>query len=277
MRRQRGDQLQPAGQQLGAVVGQVLVPDREGGQVLPAGAADLAGQVRRAEQGVALLDDPVVVGADPGVPGLPGDQQVVEVAAAFRRVAADQLEVLGGEQHHPQGAEHVARAADRGPVEPGPVGLAGHDLQLDQQLAAVVDDLAADHRGGRAGPDQGRVGGHPVAVQGGHVAEGLDQVGLAHAVLADQHGDARVEIDRHPLVRAEVGQLDPAHIHHDRQQLMTAWPPNCWRSAATAFMAGESICRDSNRANSDAAMTCSGTARRTASSTVQRPSPVSSA
>jgi hypothetical protein len=213
VRGERGDQLQTAGQQLGAVVGEVLVPDREGGQVLPTGAAHLAGQICRPEQRVALLDHPVVVGADPGIAGLPGDQQVVEVAAAFRRVAADQLEVLGGEEHHPQGAEHVARASDRGPVEPGPVGPAGHDLQLDQQLTAVVDDLAADHRRSGAGPDQRRVGGHPMAVQGGHVAEGLDEIGLTHAVLADQHGDTRVEIDRYPLVRAEVGQLDPAYIH----------------------------------------------------------------
>ena len=35
----------------------------------------------------------------------------------------------------------------------------------------------------------------------------------------------------------------------------TAWPPNWFRSAATAFMVGESSWRDRNRANSDAAIT----------------------
>ena len=58
---------------------------------------------------------------------------------------------------------------------------------------------------------------------------------------------------------------------------VTAWPPNWLRSAATAFIAGESSCREANRANSDAAMTFIGTASRIASSTVHRPSPVSSA
>ena len=56
----------------------------------------------------------------------------------------------------------------------------------------------------------------------------------------------------------------------------TACPPNWWRSAATAFIAGESSWREANRANSAAEITGSGTACRIASSIVQRPSPESS-
>ena len=60
-------------------------------------------------------------------------------------------------------------------------------------------------------------------------------------------------------------------------RLCTAWPPNWLRSAATAFIAGESSWREANRANSAAEMTGIGTALSIASSTVQRPSPESSA
>ena len=90
----------------------------------PARPAGLAGQVRGAQQGVALLDHPLVVGPHPGVPGLPADQQVVEVAAALGRVAPDQFQVLRGEQHQPQRAEHVPGPAGRRAAQPGPVGLA---------------------------------------------------------------------------------------------------------------------------------------------------------
>ena len=59
--------------------------------------------------------------------------------------------------------------------------------------------------------------------------------------------------------------------------LVTACPPNWLRSAATAFIAGESSCREANRANSAAVITGTGTAWLMASSTVHRPSPESSA
>ncbi len=57
----------------------------------------------------------------------------------------------------------------------------------------------------------------------------------------------------------------------------TAWPPNWLRIAAIAFIAGESSCREANRANSEAAMAGTGTAWSIAASTVHRPSPESSA
>ena len=57
----------------------------------------------------------------------------------------------------------------------------------------------------------------------------------------------------------------------------TAWPPNWLRIAAIAFIAGLSSWREVNRAKSEAAMTCIGTALSIAASTVQRPSPESSA
>ena len=57
----------------------------------------------------------------------------------------------------------------------------------------------------------------------------------------------------------------------------TACPPNWLRSAATAFMVGESSWREEKRANSEAAIVGMGTAFSIACSTVHRPSPESSA
>ena len=57
---------------------------------------------------------------------------------------------------------------------------------------------------------------------------------------------------------------------------LTACPPNWLRSAATAFIAGESSWREANRAKRAAVITGAGTAWSMASSTVHRPSPESS-
>ena len=59
--------------------------------------------------------------------------------------------------------------------------------------------------------------------------------------------------------------------------MWTACPPNWLRIAAIAFIAGLSSWREVKRAKSEAAMTFIGTAFSIAASTVQRPSPESSA
>src|SRR5207245_5582923 len=58
---------------------------------------------------------------------------------------------------------------------------------------------------------------------------------------------------------------------------LIAWPPNAFRSAAITFIASESSWRDANRAKRAELITGIGTASRTASFTVHRPSPESSA
>ena len=81
---------------------------------------------RRLQQCVALLEDLVVVGAHPRPARLPLHEQVVEEPAALRRVALDQGEVLGGEEHGAHRAEHVAgpRHAATGRAGPGSLGPA---------------------------------------------------------------------------------------------------------------------------------------------------------
>src|SRR5437660_261519 len=136
-----------------------------------------------------------------------------------------------------------------------------------------MDDLTAYDGARCTRAYQRRVHRHPMTVQCGQIVQRFDEVGLADPVRADQHATAGRELDDDVRVRPEVDELEPADEHY----LWTACPPNWLRSAATAFIAGESSCRDRNRANSEAAMTFIGTASRIASSTVHRPSPVSSA
>ena len=73
----------------------------------------------RTQQGVALLEHPIEVGAYSGEARRAGDEQIVEETAALGRVALDQREVLGREQHRPQQAEGVAGPARRGSGSPG--------------------------------------------------------------------------------------------------------------------------------------------------------------
>src|SRR5690606_13971770 len=84
----------------------------------------------------------------------------------------------------------------------------------------------------------------------------------------------------HPWVGAEVDQLQTPYVHATSERRRypagpAVWPPNWPRSADTTLVAGESGRVEANRANSAAAITSTGTASRTASSTAHRPSPVS--
>ncbi len=98
-----------------------------------------------------------------------------------------------------------------------------------------------------------------MAAEGREIADRLDQIRLALSVGAHERGDARVERDLDPGVRAEVGQRQMRDVHgrsptspglwiHRRTAcgsvdyfVSTAWPPNWLRSAATIFICGESL------------------------------------
>ena len=278
---ERGDQVQPAGEQLRAVLGQVGVPDVQGGQIAAAaGAADLAGQVRRAQQGVALLEHPVVVGAHAGVAGLAGDQQVVEVAAPLGRVAADQRQVLRREQHQPQRAEHVA-----GPASPAS-GRAGPGspcrARSPARPAAPGSSCTTAHRitaALGAGPDQRRVGGDPVAVQGRDVAERLDQVGLADAVAARpaRSGRARGRRSTRAYERKSTSSSRRTYTGVGQLSLVDRVAAELVAQRGDRLHRRRVVLPGGEPGEQRAVMTFSGTASRTASSTVHRPSPVSSA
>jgi len=209
----RGDQVEPRGEDLRAERGQVRIPHLEGREHVVGAAPAAARRGGGLQQSVALLEDPVVVRAHAGHPRGPRDEQVVEEPAALGGVALHQREVLGREQHRAQKAEHLARARHRRPVDPRAVGTAGVDLDLDDRLAVLACDAGAHDRALGSDPHQRRVGGHAVAAEGGDVPHGLDEVGLALAVLADERGDAGPQLEIDLGVAAEVGQRQGGDVH----------------------------------------------------------------
>src|SRR5690625_2783686 len=121
----------------------------------------------------------------------------------------------------------------------------------------VAGDTAL--RAGGAGAHEGRITGDAVGAERGQVCDRLNEVGLALAVGAHEGGDARLEGENNVFVRPEVRQGEVRYIHHSSAGL-TACPPNWFRSAAMAFIAGESSCRETKRAYREALMTGVGTA-----------------
>ena len=99
-------------------------------------------------------------------------------------------------------------------------------LQVRQENAATLQRLLdADEldvictRPLRAGPDQWRVTGDAVAAEGGEVADGLDEVGLALGVRADEGRHALLDREVEKRVRAEVGQRQVGNVHGGQARL----------------------------------------------------------
>ncbi len=193
-----------------------------GPSAAPGASAGLGG---RTQQRAALLEHPVVVGTYPGEPGRPGHQQLVEEAAPLRRVALDQRQVLGREQHRAQQADDVPRPGHRRAVEPGAVGPARVDLQLDQR-APVVPLTTAQRTTARAAPC--RTSGASVATRwlasASPRSPGLDQVGLALAVGPDEGRDPRLQAELHGCVGPEVGQREMGDVHPTKVSAPRASP-----------------------------------------------------
>ena len=208
--REQGHQAQPAGQQFGSGGGQVAVPDVERAHVTAAATDRRAGGL---QQGVALAHDTLVVGPHAGEPGRARDEQVVQEPAAAVRVALDERQVLRREQHRPEHPEDLPGPGDRPPVEPGPVGPARDDLDLDQRVASRPPHHGADDGTLRPQPDQGRVGGDAVAAQGRHVADGLDEVRLALPVGTDERRHPLVERELRRRVGPEIGDREVGDAH----------------------------------------------------------------
>ncbi|MPM16704.1 hypothetical protein SDC9_63085 [bioreactor metagenome] len=117
----------------------------------------------------------------------------------------------------------------RCPVEPGPVGPAGVDVDLQHQRPVVV--AAGPHPGLHRGPlgavpHQRQVGGDPVGAEGGQVVHRLHQVGLALTVGPDEGHHTRLQVDIDVRVRPEVGQCQVVDVHQaqsGRRISMMTW------------------------------------------------------
>ncbi|MFR3999301.1 MAG: hypothetical protein ACLTZW_10195 [Paratractidigestivibacter faecalis] len=76
--------------------------------------------------------------------------QVVQEGSAHRRVAAHEGQVLGGEHDRAHDAQNLA-GLDLRAIDARTIGLAAHDLQLDDLLAARGHDPRADDGTTRGG------------------------------------------------------------------------------------------------------------------------------
>ena len=209
-RAQRAHCVQPRREQLRAVRGQVPVPYVEGRGhgvgVTPPAAGGL-------QQRGPLLEHPLVVGPHAGQAWHAGHDQLVEDAAPLARLAAHDSQVLGGEQHRPDGPEDVTRTRLRRAVEAGPVGPPGRDLDLDLQLASGRDHRRAQQGPFGTGTHQRRVARDPVAAEGRQVPDRLDQVGLALPVRADENARSGLERELGVRPTAEVRDGQVSHPH----------------------------------------------------------------
>ena len=221
----RVDQVLPCNEQLGPDPGQVRVPDVERAHDGFAGASPSRpvpparpippARLRpgRLQQRRALLEHPVVVGADGRVPGCHRDQQVIHEPPALTGISLDERQVLGREQHGAEGAQHLAWPAERHPVEPDAVGPARVDLDLHEVVPRSVGNARADDGLRGTLPDQRGVLGDPVTGQRRDVANRLDEVGLALAVRAAEDRDPWRQRDIHARIRAEVRQRQASQVH----------------------------------------------------------------
>ena len=137
---------------------------------------------RRLQQGVALPQHPVVVGEHAGEPRRQLHEQLVEEPAPPRRLAADQREIFGGEQHGRDVAGQFARL-HRDPIDLGAVRAGAVELHLERaprgrRARAARGRSPRPPRCGSA-PDRSRPGATPRVLE---VADRLDEVGLALAV-----------------------------------------------------------------------------------------------
>ena len=207
--------VDPGGDEPGGRRGELGVPDLQGGEHRGGRGA---GRARRLQEAGALGEDLVVLGAHPGQARAQRDRQVVEEAPANPGFGAHQGEVLGGEDDRTQHPEQVAGPA-AAPVEAGPVRLARDDLDLQDAGSFPVDGPGAHDGAGRLGlprrrpSHEGGVRTDPVGGEGRQVDDGLDEVGLALPVGADEGAGAGLQGQHQAAVGAEVVQGEVRDVH----------------------------------------------------------------
>ena len=171
---------------LAAEPDQLVVPHGErAGEVLVRRPASVT--ERALEQGVALLEHPLVVRLHAGQPRRAQDHEVVEEAAPLRRVALDQGEVLRREEHGPHQTDHC-RARGSGDLftrarldRPGLISTSRTAVR-----PSLPDHGRAHHGLVRPLLYQRRVGGDPVRAEPRQVVDGLDDLRLALAVAPQE-------------------------------------------------------------------------------------------
>jgi hypothetical protein len=169
---------------------------------------------------------------------------VEEPAPAVGR-SLHQPQIIGREGHHRDAAEEVVRIAHGLAVEPGSASSVP-DRHLDLPFARVDCEAGADERLGSSEPHQLGELLRTERTQRADEIAGLQEIRLALAVRAEEHG--RGGSERYPVVRevAEVARSDfpqdqrPTPSRRDRSALLrqrcgtgispdNARPSSAWR------------------------------------------------
>ena len=105
------------------------------------------------------------------------------------------------------------------------VAAVGLDLRLDEQLAPLTIGEGAHDGERRPAPHEGVGRRPPERRQRGQPGQGLEQVGLALAVGADERGEAGSQVEPGRGVAAEVGQPEGADLHARRAAAVSSPAP----------------------------------------------------
>ena len=148
------------------------------------------------QQHVALLHDAIQLQACSVVLQRQCHQHIVEEPAPPTRTLLHHRQIVGREHRDAHDAEQFAGTAELLAVHQHAVATVAAQLELDQDLAAVVvHDGSAHHRA--VGPDADHCFQRCAAeaVEGGEIRHRLGEVGLALPIQADDRCRARLEIE----------------------------------------------------------------------------------
>ena len=188
---------------------QLRIPDVEG-----EGRVGVEAAVRGSQQRVALLEDPVEIGAERVVAGMTTHQRLIDPGPPHRRAGLHQLQVVGGEHCHLHDAEQVSGPRQALAVDLDAVAADPRDLDLDQLLATVGRlDRRPHDRGIGAVADQGIVGNPAERTHARDPTDRLEQVRLPLAVLAHDGGEAVGERDLDRFIGPEVHEFERPDQH----------------------------------------------------------------
>jgi len=199
--RETGDELGPAADEL------VAGGDEFAGEAVKGGF--IGGALL--EEGVAGADGVHVALEQGKVAGIGLGEQKVEKAAARTAGALDEFEVLGAEDDGAERAQVAAEFFDGLGIE-REVTFAGGPVHFDVVLAGA-DDAAAAEVAFLAVPDHLGAADAAEGAESGEKVDGLEDVGLALGVVAEEELEARGKVDVQPRVIAEVTKSEMGQMH----------------------------------------------------------------
>ena len=164
----------------------------------------------------------LVVRLDASQPRPAGSNDVIQVAAALSGLPSHQRQILGAKQHRAHHTQQLPGRIQPCAVNARLVGPGRVDEQVGGQFP-VVPHRGCRHSGvGLAVAHQGRILGHPVGAEVGHIADGLHQVGFPVAVAPHEQCDSRTEPHMAVGPGAKVAQAEFSNKHAGRISRATA-------------------------------------------------------